>query len=37
MNKEHGEEECNDIHKGLTHDEWLTEVDENDDSEEKTR
>ena len=35
MNKEHGEEECNDIHKGLTHDEWLSEVDENDDSEEK--
>ena len=35
MNKEHTTEECGDIHKDLTHDEWLSEIEENVDSEEE--
>jgi hypothetical protein len=35
MNKEHTTEECDGVHKGLTHDEWLSEVEKNDDSEEE--
>ena len=35
MNKEHTTEECDGVHKGLTHEEWLGEVEENDNSEEE--
>jgi len=35
MNKEHTKEECDGVHKGLTHEEWLTEIDKNVDSDEE--
>ena len=35
MNKEHTKEECGGIHKGLTHEEWLAEIDKNVDSDEE--